>query len=314
MKALRVSLAVGRCVLIAGYALGFLLTATALRAQSAQFAAEVPLLDCEGTPCVEAQIGEGKVVRLGIDTGNVNSVVDTGAAEAAGLKAVGTMPPGAPEGMFRTQIASLKIGGATLKNLPALVMGLGAMISQKQMPRVDGTLAYTAFKDRVVQLDFAAHKFRISDEQAGSPTKCEAGCDKISLLTFGKDGPEIVVAEGFEINGKKVSAQVDTMYAGSLLIYTAAIEKLGLSAAAKSTKMRDFPFTDGGVQMKEATAEKESFHGIALGGAAPLVYFPAEADVHEPDGLFAGTVGLEMFAGAVVTLDFHGMTISVMNK
>jgi hypothetical protein len=188
------------------------------------------------------------------------------------------------------------------------------MISQKQMPSVDGTLAYTAFKDRVVQLDFAAHKFRISEEQAGSPTKCDAGCDKISLITFGKDGPEIVVAEGFEINGKKVSAQVDTMYAGTLLIYTAAIEKLGLSAAAKTTKMRDFPFTDGGVQMKEAAAEKESFHGIALGGTAPPVYFPAESDGHEPDGLFAGTVGLEMLAGAVVTLDFHGMTISVMNK
>ncbi|HMI52807.1 MAG TPA: retropepsin-like aspartic protease [Candidatus Saccharimonadales bacterium] len=311
MRALRGSLAVGRCVLVGWCALVVLLTASAVRAQSAPFAAEVPLLDCDGTPCVEAQIGGGKVVRLGIDTGNVNSVVDTSTAEAAGLKAVGTMPPGAPEGMFRTEIASLKIGGATLKNLPALVMGLGAMISSKQMPRVDGTLAYTAFKNRVVLLDFAAHKFRISDEQAGSPAKCDAGCEKISLVTFGADGPEIVVAQGFEINGKKVSAQVDTMYAGSLLIYTAAIEKLGLSAAAKTTKVRDFPFTDGGVQMKEAAAAAESFHGIALGGAAPMVYFPAEADVHEPDGLFEGTVGLEMLAGTVVTLDFHGMTISV---
>ena len=282
-----------------------------VRAQEMKIAAEVPLLSCDGTPCIDAQIGEGKAVRLGIDTGNVNSVVDTHVSEAAGLQAVGTMPPGAPEGMFHSQIAELRIGGASLKNLPVLVMGLGAMISQKQMPQVDGTLAYTAFKGRTVQLDFAAHKFRISDVQTGAASKCEANCDKMSLITFGKDGPEIVVADGFEINGKKISAQLDTMYAGSMLVYTASVAKLGLDVAAKTSKLRDFPFTDGGVQMKEAAVEKESFRGVALGGAAPVVYFPAEADVHEPDGLFDGTVGLEMFTGAVVTLDFHAMTIAV---
>jgi hypothetical protein len=294
-------------------ALACLLAASggSIRAQEVKFAAEVPLLSCDGTPCIDAQIGEGKAVRLGIDTGNVNSVVDTHVSEAAGLKAIGTMPPGAPEGMFHSQIEEVKIGGASLKNLPVLVMGLGAMISQKQMPQVDGTLAYTAFKDRIVQLDFAAHKFRISDVQTGAGAKCDAGCDKISIITFGKDGPEIVVADGFEINGKKISVQVDTMYAGSILVYTASAEKLGLDAAAKTSKVREFPFTDGGVQMKEAAVEKESFRGMALGGAAPVVYFSAEADVHEPDGLFDGTVGLEMFTGAVVTLDFRAMTIAV---
>lgn len=278
--------------------------------QDRKFATEVALLDCDGTPCLEAQIGSGKTVRLGIDTGNVNSVVDTRVAEAAGLQAVGTMPAGAPAGMFRTKIATVRIGKTVLTELPALVMGLGEMIAQKQMPHVEGTLAYTAFKDRVVQIDFAARRFRISEVQTEAAA-CGEVCDKISLITFGKDGPPIVVAEGFEINGKKLSAQVDTMYAGSLLIYGSSIEKLGLSGAANTTKVRDFPLTDGGVQMKEAAAEQESFHGVRLGGTAPLVYFPAGTDVHEPEGLFDGTVGLEMFQGTAVTLDFRGMTIAL---
>ena len=274
-----------------------------------KFAEEVPLLDCDGTPCVETRIGDGKSLKMVIDTGNVDSVVDSAVAEAAGLKATAELPAGAPAGMFRTTIGSVRVGTVKLSNVPALSMALGEMISSKQMPQVDGTLAYTAFKDRILQLDFVEHKLRISDVLS-SPTVCGGACDKISLITFGNDGPPIVVAEGFEINGKKVTAQVDTMFTGSLLVYTKSIDKLGFAEAAKTAKTRDFPLTDGGVKMKEAPSQKESFHGIALGVADTAVYFPT-ADVHEPDGLFDATVGLELFHGATVTLNFHDMTISI---
>lgn len=275
----------------------------------AKFATEVPLLDCDGMPCVEARIGSGPALKLGIDTGNIDSVLDAAYAEAAGLKSTVPLPAGAPAGMFRTEIPLVSVGNAKLVGVRTLAMALGDMISQNQMPHVDGTLAYTAFKDRVLQIDFAAHKVRIS-EVLMAPAGCAGTCDKISLIKFGKDGPPIVVASGFEINGKKVSAQVDTMYSGSLLVYTASIEKLQLAEASKTTKTRDFPFTDGGVKMKEAPADKESFRGWTLSGPAPLVYFPTP-DVHEPDGLFDATVGLDLFYNAVLTLNFHDMTIVV---
>jgi hypothetical protein len=119
------------------------------------------------------------------------------------------------------------------------------------MPHVAGTLAYTAFKDRILQLDFAAHQLRISDLLDG-PVDCGTICAKYSLLTFGKQGPPILVADGFEINGKSVIAQIDAMYTGSLLVYNASIEKLGLGEAAKTTATRHFAYTDGGVTMKIA--------------------------------------------------------------
>jgi hypothetical protein len=133
---------------------------------------------------------------------------------------------------------------------------------------------------------------------------------KISLITFGKEGPPIVVADGFEINGQNVSAQVDTMYTGSMLIYTASIDKLSLSTASKTTDVRFFALTDGGVNMKSAAAQKEGFRGTTLLQDRARVYFPTET-VHEPDALFDATVGLELFQDAVVTLDFHDMTIAV---
>lgn len=274
-----------------------------------RFATEVQLLDCDGLPCVEARIGTGPILKMGLDTGNVDSVLDASFAEAAGLKPTSPMPEGAPSGMMRTQIPSIRIGEVQLANVPTIAMSLGQMISQNQMPHVDGTLAYTAFKDRILQIDFAAHKVRISEALTG-PAECGSACDKMSLIKFGNDGPPIVVADGFQINGKRVTAQVDTMYTGSLLVYSDSIEKLQLAEAAKTTKSREFPFTDGGVQMKEAPAQEEAFHELALSGPAPLVYFPTP-DVHEPDGLFDATVGLGLFSHSVLTLDFHDMTISV---
>jgi hypothetical protein len=286
--------------------------ALAQRAGGVKFAAEVPLLDCDGMPCVEARMGTGPNLKMGIDTGNVDSVLDAAYAEAAGLKSTAPLPAGAPSGMFRTLIPSISVGNVKLANVGALALGLSDMVAQNQMPHVDGTLAYTAFKDRILQIDFVGRKVRIS-EVLTAPVECTGACGKISLVKFGNEGPPIVVADGFEINGKKVSAQIDTMYTGTLLVYTASIEKLQLADAAKTDKSRDFPFTDGGVKMKEAPAEKEGFRGLTLSGPAPLVYFPTP-DVHEPDGLFDATVGLELFYKAALILNFHDMTISVEKR
>jgi hypothetical protein len=60
------------------------------------YAAEVPLLDCNGVPCVVAQTADGKSWRMGIDTGNENSVIASKSAEAAGLKPTKPTPKGRP--------------------------------------------------------------------------------------------------------------------------------------------------------------------------------------------------------------------------
>jgi hypothetical protein len=273
------------------------------------FAAEVPLLDCDGVPCVEARTPDGKVWKMGIDTGNDGSVLVAKVAVAAGLKPTQPTPEGWPAGAFFTKLPALKVGDAELKEISFVALELSDDIGKGAMPHVDGTLAYTAFKDRILQLDFAAHQLRISDVLTG-PVDCGKVCDKFSLITFGKQGPPIVVAKGFEIDGKGVTAQIDTMYTGSLLVYSASIEKRGLDEAAKTSETRQFALTDGGVTMKAASAKRESFRGIPLGGSKLKVYFPT-ARVHEPDGLFDATVGLELFANAIITLDFHNMNVFV---
>jgi hypothetical protein len=275
-----------------------------------KFLTEVPLLDCKGTPCIEARINDGAPLKFVIDTGNVDSVIDTKLMKAADLQPLHPPKPGgAPIEMIPTRIPTLHIGSMTLTQVTAAGMDLTEMVAQNQMPDVAGTLAYPAFKDRIIQLDFVANKFRISDILT-SPVKCAGKCDTISLITFGNDGPPIVVADGFTINTAKVSAQLDTMYTGSMLVYTASIDKLSLNGANATTDTRMFPLTDGGAGMRVADASEEGFQGLTLAKDGAKVYFPTEA-VHEPDGLFDATVGLELFRDSILTLDFHDMTLSL---
>src|SRR5580698_3477527 len=91
--------------------------ARAERAGEVKFATEVPLLDCDGMPCVEARMGSGPNLKMGIDTGNVGSVLDVPYAEAAGLKPTEPLPAGAPSGMYRTTIPSISVGHVTLTNV-----------------------------------------------------------------------------------------------------------------------------------------------------------------------------------------------------
>lgn len=158
--------------------------------QVVTFAAEVPLLDCDGTPCVEAKTSDGRTWRLGIDTGNADSVLDTKVAEAAGLKPTRPTPQGWPAGMFITTAPTVQIGGVTFRDVHLVAMNLADYIAKGTMPRVDGTLAYTVFKNRYLQLDFAVHELRIS-EVLTAPMDCGKTCDKFSLITFGKNGPRL---------------------------------------------------------------------------------------------------------------------------
>jgi hypothetical protein len=269
-----------------------------------EFAADLPLVESDGVPCVNVRMGDGSDLLFGIDTGNVNTCVDLKVAKSAGLGMTAIAPP-APEGFFRATVPVLHLGSISLEGAHVLVFDFAG----NQMPKMAGTIAYTAFKDRIVQIDYAAHRVRITNVLSGVAV-LPGPSAHFSLITFGKEGPPIVVAQGFELEGKAVSAQLDSMYTGSLLIYTASIPKLGLQALANTPATEFFALTDGGVNMKAAAAASESFLGTALGGEKPKVYFPTPG-VHEPDGLFDATVGLGLLRNAVLTLDFHDGTLSV---
>lgn len=268
----------------------------------APWVADVAMLDCDGVPCVDAQFGLGPTGRAVIDSGDVASLVDTTDEHAAGFD--GKQKAG------KYDLASLDVtvGAAVLKSVPTIGFALKDDIAKGEMPHSRFLLAYPAFQDRIVQLDLVHRRVRISDVLK-APVSCSGSCASLTFPTFGKAGPPIVVADGFAVNGQPITVQIDTVYTGNLLIYSASIAKLGLSTAAATPTIEHFAFTDGGVNMRKASAPAIAFDGKTIAQSAPL-YFPTTG-VHEPDGMFDGTVGLVLLRDKVVTFDFHDKTISI---
>lgn len=266
-------------------------------------AADAPMKSCAGLPCVDAKLGQGATLRLMLDMGDPEAVLSLAKAKELGL----TLKPaigrdGKPGTRFsKATLQDVHVGDQDLGDVDVLVIDFKDAVAKGVFPPSDGTFGYTVFKGRKLVLDY--RKQTLSLQKAAAGSECGQGCGTLSFPTFGKKGPPIVVSSGFEVNGQPVSVQVDTLYSGSMLIYPTSVDKLGLKDQATSGPPKMFNFTDGGVEMLEGKAKVESFAGRPLLKDAPL-YF-ATPSVHLPDGLFDGTVGAELFAGHVLTLDFQ---------
>jgi hypothetical protein len=288
-----------------------LLAATPLAAIAQS--ATVPMQDCDGLACVDLTFPGGIHGCFAVDTGDPASIMDSAFAKSlnADVKPyVGGDGKVNPRFSVAT-ISNAKLGALAMGDVEFLVMDLKSGVSGDTTLHIDGTIGLPAFANRLLTLDYPAHSVSLSSPLT-TPVPCPSFCGDLASITFGKTGPPILVAtSGFSVNGKPVSLQVDLMYSGTIVIYDAAVEKLGFAALAHSTTAKDhFPHTDGGVDMLRAAAASQNFGSATLAKDAPL-YFP-QPGVHQPDGLFDGTVGVALLRKSRVTLDFfdHKMWIN----
>jgi Aspartyl protease len=265
-----------------------------------------PMLECAGLPCVEVTLASGKHLRLLIDTGDADSVIDAAVAKQMDLAvADANRPDGKPGSGYKTAVLTgVHLGDASLGDVKVMVADLSTFMKQDRMPASDGTIAYTAFKNRLLALDYRRRTVRVS-EPLRAPLSCAGFCGTLSTPTFGKQGPAILAATGFSVNGEPITAQIDTLFSGTMLIYPTSVEKLHLGGAAQATEQDFFKYTDGGVHMLKTRSKTEAFGKNVLARDAAL-YF-ATAEVHLPDGMFDGTVGHALLARSALYLDFHGM-------
>ena len=266
---------------------------------------EIPFHECEAMICVDIAIDGAKPQTLILDTGNVSSTLKLEPAQASHWKLE-------PIVQDNKTIADVWRGGEhevifgkTKLTGKFLVLDHKA-VGDHPLPG-DGTLAYTAFKDRVLTIDYQKQLLRLSD---ATEFDGHALPGKLELITFGKGGPPILVGSPFTVNGKPVRAQIDTCYTGTLLVYDASVNELGLE---KHGVAEFFPYTDGGVTMLAASAHNLGFDRIGLGGSEPTIYFVGSGGnpVHQPDALFQATIGNALLKHSVVTLNFHSMKMGI---
>jgi hypothetical protein len=294
--------------LIVAFCSSVLVLSAAQGAAAAPEAVELDFTDCGGMVCLPVTLADGRSHVLLLDTGNVNSWLAADIARTLGLKLEpieqnGKIVPG----IFRLGAQTVSLQGRLLSGK---FLAFGREQAGELPAGVEGALAYTLFKDKVLQIDYPRHTLQVRDAQSENDAP---SASELKLITFGKEGPPIVVGTGFSVGGRPVSAQIDTCYTGTLLVYDKAIPELGLESASAHDRVRYFPYTDGGVNMNEATVGGVAFGSYVLARRPARVYFSAAGPnpVHQPDGLFEATVGNALFAHSVVTLDFRSMKIYV---
>ncbi len=279
---------------------------------SAQLASAAPVeltfRPCDGMICLPVTLADGKNHWLLLDTGNVNSWLLADTARVLRLKLEVIEQNGKRlEGVFRLGTQTVSLQGQALS---ARFLAFDREQVGEHPAGVEGALAYTLFSGRVLQIDYPHRTLSVLDAPAGGFSASGAA---LQLITFGRQGPPVVVGSGFTVNGKPVNAQIDTCYTGTLVVYDQSVADLGLQDAATGGRPKYFPHTDGGVNMTEAAIDSIAFGGHVLAARPATVYFPAagKTPVHQPDGLFAATVGNALFAHSVVVLDLQSMRIDV---
>lgn len=285
-----------------------LLLPTASAAPAAPELVNIAYTPCAGMICIPVTLADGKSHLLLLDTGNVNSWLLANTARAMGLKLEPIEQDGKVlPGLYRLGELKVSLQG---QELAGRFLALSREQTGELPPEVEGALAYTLFKDKILQIDYAHLTLRMP---ASPPAGSSGSAGELKLITFGRQGPPIVVGSGFTVNGHAIHAQIDTCYTGTLLVYTQAIAALGLERAAVQGRPKYFPYTDGGVNMNETTADSVGFGSYVLSARPAPLYFPGTSGnpVHQPDGLFEATVGNALFVHSVLTLDFHSMKVSV---
>jgi hypothetical protein len=285
----------------------FIATTACAKELGARFSTDVPFFDCDGLICIDVALDRAKPRRMLLDTGNINHVFVAESAREAGWALEPLQKDGAAvPGIYRAGEHWVGIG--KVEATAAFFAFDRAQLGQYPPPG-DGAITYPFFKDRVVQIDYPAHRLRISDIVTTPLADRDESQGVLKLITFGEHGPPVLVASPFTLGGKNVRAQIDTCYTGGLLIYDAALDQLGLARQGKSEFFR---YTDGGVNMLASRTSAIGFgrHEIAK-DATVYVVGEGAVPVHQPDGLFEGTVGNALFAHSVVTMDFHAMTMDV---
>ena len=288
-------------------AAALLSTALAAREPAPAFATELPFRSCEGLICIDVALDGAAPRTLMLDTRNANSTVIADVAKELGW----TLQPAQRNG---TAVQGIYIGGEHRAALGSVQAPTPFFIFDRELlgeykPPVDGSIAYTWFKDRILQIDYPRHMLRISNVIATPVPDQPQGPGSLKLA-FGESGPPVVVGSPFTVNGKRVTAQIDTVFTGTMLVYDSAAERLGL---AKQGAPELFRYTDGGVNLLTSSAQSLGFGSRAILDGKPALYFAGDGKnpVHQPDGLFDATVGNALFVNSVVTMNFHDMTLNV---
>lgn len=262
---------------------------------------DVPFDFSSGVIVLDADLGGSRPCKLVFDTGNVASVLDADAAKELGLTPAPDAPSATPAPYHKLPVPKVTLGGQECGTQTFYTAPFRQQVADDYGVHADGTLGYGFFKDRIVQIDYPARRFRLLDRTA-SPMADNRDAAKITWHKYSSKSPDLVTVDNVDVAGRTVAAQVDTFLAQNVILFSTKLPWLKTEPAAGVTP----------IKYEEARIPAVRIiggGGVALGACRTgggATVFLAGADAHTPETELAVILGNGFFAGKVLTLDFAG--------
>ena len=262
----------------------------------------------QGVIRLDVDLGAPRAARLVLDTGNPSSAIDLDAARGLGLaldeskkRKMGTGPD-APD-YYPLSPPRVRLGSETFTDCVFVAAPLSATIADAYGITCDGTLGYGVFKNRVLQIDFPARKLRLLGSSPGATASSSA---PIVWRPYQPGTPPLVTVDGLRIGNRTVPAQVDTFFAGALILFSDKVAGLETPGA------KDVP----GVYFEQAKLPAARLkEAVSLCGAeypAGQPVYMAGKGAHLPQTEIAAVLGSAFFQDSVLTLDFKNDRLIVV--
>jgi predicted aspartyl protease len=238
-----------------------------------------------------------------LDTGTDPSVVDLTTARGLGLKlqsSGATASGGGREAnsIYETKLPVVEVGPLTVKNLETVALDLSKMSARLGKP-LHGVLGHSFLNGRIVQIDYPKQTVRIySRSPFAKPT--QANTPGRTVLSFRYD--DNVLVDGVFVNGKKLTANLDTGSDDSFKLTPAAVTYLGLEGEFNGARTTTSVGFNGVSENREGKVDNVTVGGISVAAPAVVFFGKGTGRDKKPWGINIGNAFLKDF---VLTIDYR---------
>ena len=271
-------------------------------AQARTGVVEVPFEFVNNEILVQVRInGKGPLTMM-LDTGTNPSSIDLVTADALGIRRSARGRQGSGGGTDRNpayecKFATLEIGSLAAANVSAVAIDL-TKISGPMGRHIDGILGHSVLNNRIVQFDYPSRMVRFFNALPAARNRAAA--------TLGFRYDDDVLIDGVLVNGRRVTADIDTGSSGSLALSPMAVENLGLAEEAAKGKGLTSVGYNGVVQNHEGRLRSFVIGSISV--SSPPVLYIARGSGHDK-ARWDVNIGNGFLKDYIVTIDYRGKII-----
>lgn len=270
---------------------------------------EIPFEFIKNEVIVQVRINGKGPFNMMLDTGTDPSAIDLNTAKELGLKlnAVGKQASGGGTSAnlgYQTKFPIVDIGRLQAKNVDAAAIDLST-VSERMGKKIDGVLGQSLLNKRIVQFDYPKAIVRFYTRSPFPKTTVQPNTATHTTLSFHYD--DNVLIDDVTVNGKKITANLDTGANGNFQLAPAAVSALGLETEASKGEVKTSVGYNGAFESRTGRVRNITIGGISLD--APAVMFFGKGTGHDktPWGLNIGNVFLKDY---VVTIDYQSKTVT----